>query len=338
LFYVGTSNISGNLTLNNNNGRTYVCYYSSSSVTISGTTSINNTGTATYSLVYLGYYGDITFNNTVTIKNSSSASSSGIYVAYSNSCSLNFNENVSIECTNASADGVIFGSGGGTTSLATGKTLSIGAGGFVAGDLDIRNFVQNDTTSHTFTLTGTAKFKLYETEWKGNLEVSAPSIISENSIFKGTVKFEKTGNINVYYNGGNIYYKDAEFINSGSNDFYICNSKADTFELNLTLKNQGGSSSGMSFANYGALVKGDLNVSNTGKDIYISYLSGHTLKVLGDVVLDNTSSENYSNIYFVYSGTAEVSGDLTATNNPSGTEGYITVCTGSATFNGTSTF
>ncbi|MBK8414490.1 MAG: hypothetical protein IPL22_08265 [Bacteroidetes bacterium] len=108
---------------------------------------ITHTGTLTY-FTLANTTGD-TFNGDVTFTNSSNRE---IHIA-SNGATL-FNGNVILNST--SSGGISFANGGGSATLATGKTISIGTSGFSADFLTLKNFTQSGSTAQTLTLTGTA--------------------------------------------------------------------------------------------------------------------------------------------------------------------------------------
>ncbi len=102
-----------------------------------------------------------------------------------------------LESLHANTRGIYFGSSSGTGTLAAGKTVTIGAGGFIAGRLQFRNFTQLGNTPQTLVLdaSGTGYIELYDSDWGGDINFSAPRITSRGTQYKGTTVLTKVGGI-----------------------------------------------------------------------------------------------------------------------------------------------
>ncbi len=362
--------IAGNLIANNtvtSNGHIYFNYYSNSTLTIDGTTTLNNNPTAdnaqilfgyngtticndnvnvsnngggTYKRIYLGNSGDITFNGKLNITNNSDAAYSEIFCNYSSNSSNAYNENITVESTDANCDGIRFGQNGGTGTLAATKTITIGSNGFIAGDLQFRNFTQVGNTPQALTCTGTARIYNYDSNWGGNVSFVAPRILTRGTIYNGTAYIEKTGAGNDRSAGGNNFKMNAELKNSGNGYFLMGRSEADTCRANLTINNEGSSNMYFAYNSTNNYIAGNLIVNNTtssGNSTYISFTdySSSSLTIDGTVLLNNNSTATTGYIRFGNYGTTICNGDVTVSNNGGGTTKQIYLGnSGDITFNG----
>ncbi|UPT69004.1 MAG: hypothetical protein M0D57_10455 [Sphingobacteriales bacterium JAD_PAG50586_3] len=92
-----------------------------------------------------------------------------------------YNNNVQVSTTGSG----ILGFGGTGNQLASGKTITIGSGGWAAGTLKFTAFEQLGTTAQTLTLTGTTTILEFGSgnTWAGKLTVSAPIIKFNGATF-----------------------------------------------------------------------------------------------------------------------------------------------------------
>ena len=329
----GTVSIGGDLTINNNSAATtarmYIANRTTSQLTVTGTTTVINDGTTTNSQIYLGNNGDITFNGVLNITNNSSANNSRIYCNYDDNSTNTYNENIIVESTNANSDGISFGESNGVGTLAATKTITIGGGGFISGDLQFRNFTQTGNTAQNLTCTGTARIYNYDSNWGGDVRFIAPRNLTRGTTYNRTAYLEKTGAGNDYGAGGNTFVMDVDFVNSGSGYFILGNGTFDDYQANVSLLNSGTST--MYFARNGAghSVAGNLNVTNsasgTNTYIYIGDNNSVTLDIAGTTTLLNNSSSDNSRIYFGNRGDITCNNNVTVTNNASGTASYLYV-------------
>lgn len=94
---------------------------------------ITHSGTLTY-FTLANSTGDV-FNANVTFTNNSNRE---LYISTNGSTTFNGN----VICNSTSTGGILFGNSGGTSTLASGKTISIGGSGFAADYLTLKNFYQ----------------------------------------------------------------------------------------------------------------------------------------------------------------------------------------------------
>jgi len=324
----GDVTLDGTLTMiNSGTGTTssmYLANNTNSSVTIAGATSITNNNTAaTTNRMYIGNQGDITFNGTLELINNAGATNSEIYCNYSpNSVNL-YSENITVQATNATSDGVRFGQNGGNGTLAATKTVTIGAGGFISGDLEFRNFTQTGNTTHSLTCTGTARLYNYDSDWGGDVTFIAPRNLTRGTLYNRTAYIEKTGATNDASAGGNTFSMNVDFVNSGNGYLMMGNGTFDTHSANVTLTNTG--SNRIYFAHNGAghAITGDFTSTNsstgTNSGTYISNGATATLSIGGNVSLLQNGNATAQYTYFGDQGDITTNGTVTMTNSGTGT-------------------
>ncbi|MFN4123794.1 MAG: T9SS type A sorting domain-containing protein [Flavobacteriales bacterium] len=172
-----------------------------------------------------------TFEAQLTISNTGS----GIIFMSHNSSGNSFQGNIIVNSTGSSL-GIRFGQNGGTSTLTSGNTISIGGSGFSSGDLRLRNFTQSGSTAQTLTtFSGTTGCHI-ETgcQFNGALTITAPQLFVSNSTFNAACEFSKTGANNNQSLGGNTFNSTVLFANSGSGDITLGTSSADIFNNVVT--------------------------------------------------------------------------------------------------------
>ena len=328
LGHKGSISINGTLSITNggsDNSTIYLANNSTSTATIGGTTTIVNNGTGNSKRIFLGSKGDATFNNTLKITNSSTATSSYIYCNYDDNSLNNYNGNIVLEVNNSNSDGITFGSSNGQGVLDNGKTITIGALGFSAGTLLLKNFTQNGTTTQNITTTGTSKFNQSKNEWNGNVVFKAPRITTTETSYKGTASLEKTGDTDDNLGDNNIYKENATITNSSGYRLIICRNDPDTYEKNLSITNSGTDEIFFGQVASNIQVLGNLTVNNTNnaKFIRVANTSTSNVTISGTTTITNSSVASISRIYFGYDGDITTNGNCTFNNEPTGDKGYI---------------
>ncbi len=193
-----------------------------------------------------------TFNATLNIQNQSTG-----YFMLGYQSADKFNDNVTVSSTGTG--GIYFDWFGstGTPTLAAGKTLSIGSGGYTAGALHFGGFTQLGTTTPiNLTLTGTAYFETNTNSipptFNSTLTVTAPDITLRGGVFNSAVVFTKTGGTSNHNNGIQNIFNSSCTINQQSTTGYF-----------------------MLGYNSNDLFNGDIVVTNTGtQDINLGWSSG----------------------------------------------------------------
>ncbi|MBX2896414.1 MAG: hypothetical protein KF763_13275 [Cyclobacteriaceae bacterium] len=224
--------------------------------TFNGTTTIANSGSGWFRFALAAldtFNGDLTLTNT---------GSSTIRMA-DNIPGTTFNGNIIVNST--FGGGIYFSeSGGGTATLAAGKTISVGGTGFSLGELRLRRFTQTGATPQTLLLTGTAALVLGPAiSFDGAADFRAPQLFINGGIFNGTAFLEKTGATgntgsgNTIFNGtttiqlsgsgflrtngSNTFNGVTNLINNGSNDLLLELATASSYNNDVTMTNTGSS-------------------------------------------------------------------------------------------------
>jgi hypothetical protein len=253
--------------------------------TFNGPTTIANSGSGWFRFALTGldtFNGDLTLSNT---------GSSTIRMA-DNTPGTVFNGNIIVNST--FGGGIYFSeSGGGTASLASGRTISVGGLGFSLGELRLRRFTQNGGTSQNLMFTGTAGLILGPSIiFNGAVDFRSPQLYIEGGSYNNTVMLEKTGAGNngasgnstfnsittiqnsgsgvLRTNGNNTFNGVTSLINSGSADILLELTTASTYNGNVTLTNTGSSNIRMTYAGNTSF-NGNIVVNSTsGTGIYFS--------------------------------------------------------------------
>lgn len=330
----GPVSFNGDLNITNAGSATtneiYLGDNSTSLISISGNTTLLNSGSGTTCRSYLGNSGDVTFSGSLSIINSSTATNSQVYCNHASASSNTYSGNIIIECTSASSDGILFGNSSGIGTLAASRTISIGGGGFIAGNLTLRNFTQVGATAQTLNPTGTTTMLVDDSNWGGDVDFSSPRLDAEGSTFSGTALLEKTGSGDDRSSGGNTFNGNTTITNSGSGYWRFGEGTMDTFSANLDLVNSGSDVLHFAYSGAGHLVSGDLTATNSGTGtsyLYLGNNSSSTLTVSGTATFVNSGSGSDVRTYVGNSGDITFNGDVSVTNSASGNQGLFYVAT-----------
>ncbi|MCB0480792.1 MAG: T9SS type A sorting domain-containing protein [Flavobacteriales bacterium] len=315
----GTVNCSGRVDAVNSSTATshqvLIANGANSSVTIAGATSITNNGSGTTGRCWLGNSGSVTFSGVLTIDNSSTATNSEVFCHYATGSINTYNDNIIITNSNAAADGILFGSNGGSGTLVATKTLTIGGAGFSSGELQLRNFTQTGSTAQSITLTGSGYMYNYDSDWGGNVTFVAPRMITRGTRYRGTASLTKNGATNDQCVGGNVFEGIATLTCSGADYLLMGNGTPDTFKVDLTLVNTGQNGIYLGYNSAGNYVGGNLSATNSGTGastwIYLSDAAASTLQVDGnvDITVNGTSTTCVARLG--NTGSVEVAGNVT---------------------------
>lgn len=324
----GDINIGGNLEATNSptssNGYIRIANRSNSSVVINGTTTLENNGNQSTSRIYFGAQGDIQQDGLLTIRNNSTATNSQIYCNNSVSSINNYNESIIVESTDTQSDGIRFGSGNGSATLAAGKTISIGPNGYVGGVLELRNFDASGLANQFLTCTGEALIILRDCIFGANIDFHAPRITISNTNVSGTTIIEKTGGIgNDLSYGGNKFIGNLTVINSGSNYLAMAYQNPDSCMANVVCTNSGTHSTYLFYNTTDNFIGGNLTANNlasgTSSSLYVGYTGNGSFNILGNCTISNNASSTSSTVSLGNSADFSVNGNLLAINNGSGT-------------------
>ncbi|TXI68171.1 MAG: hypothetical protein E6Q41_04540 [Cyclobacteriaceae bacterium] len=335
--------------------------------TFNGSTTIANSGSGWFRFALTAldtFNGDLTLTNT---------GSSTIRMA-DNFPGTVFNGNITVNST--FGGGIFFSeSGGGTATLAAGRTISTGGLGFSLGELRLRRFTQTGATPQTLLLTGTATLVLGPTiSFDGAADFRAPQLLINGGIFNGAAFLEKTGATSntgtgnttfngattiqvsssgyLRTNGGNTFNGVTNLINSGSNDLLLELTTASVYNNTVTMTNTGSSYIRPAYIGSNTF-NGDIIVNSTsGTGIYFSenaagsatLASGRTISVGGTGF---TAGELRLQRFTQFGATAQnlaLTGSAILRTGPSATwNGNLTASSPAlfldgATFNGANTF
>jgi hypothetical protein len=162
------------------------------------------------SYLNLGMVNADVFNGVTKIINSSNYA---IQLGY-NAVSY-FNDSLIFESTGSG--GINFASGTGGATLANGKVITVGPGGFNNGALILKNFTQNGSTAQSIITTNSAVVSLVASTFNGALTLSSPGFLLKTSTFNGITDFTKSSSSSSLSDGGNIFNSAATFRNISPN-------------------------------------------------------------------------------------------------------------------------
>ncbi|MDP9040559.1 MAG: hypothetical protein M3N30_01180, partial [Bacteroidota bacterium] len=209
------------------------------------------------------------FNSTCTINQQSNT---GYFMLGYNSNDL-FNDDITV--TSTGTGGIYLGwtSGTGTPTLASGKTIVVGAGGFSAGFLNLNTFTQLGTAIMNLSFSGAGSYLNFArgSVIGGNLITNTPDIFFNGCSFNGTVNATKTGAGNDASVGGNIFQQSTTINNSGAGYIILGNGNADVWNSDVTFNSSGSSYIALGWNSAANMFNGNLTVSSTGSSTGISF-------------------------------------------------------------------
>jgi hypothetical protein len=231
----------------------------------------NNTGT---NHIYVAYSSTNNIFRGITIFNNTPTANAGIYVGQ-NSAGTLFNDNIIVSSSNGL--GVLFGGGATASStLSASKSISIGAGGFSAGTLSLRQFTQTGATPQNLALTGTANLTFGpSSSFGGDITASSPTLFLNGSIFNGASDFAKTGTTGDYSVGGNTFNGVCSITNSGSSFFLLGNSNPDKWNSDVIFTDNGSERLLPCWASAGNQFNGNIYVNTSGTAVGIQFCGGN---------------------------------------------------------------
>ena len=266
----GNNIFNGSLTATNA-GSGYLLFGNGNPDQFNGTSTFNNTGSNN---LYVAYNSSNNIFNGVTTFNNSPTANTTIYVGQ-NSAGTIFNNNIVVTSTNGA--GVQFcGGGTATSTLASGMTVSIGAGGFSSGTLYLRQFTQTGTTAQNLTLTGTGSLILGPSStFGGNVTAVSPTIFLNGTVFNGTTTLTKNGGTGDFNNGGNTFNGVCNMTNSGSSFWVLGNSNPDIWNTDVTFTDNGSERLLPCWASAGNQFNGNIYVNTSGSAQGIQFCGGN---------------------------------------------------------------
>lgn len=198
--------------------------------TFHGTLTLNHTGSNTW--LFSNTNPD-TYNGPVNANNSGSSILYLGHRAFGN----NFNDDLTIQST-GSSQGIHFGQNNGSSNLASGATLSFGAGGFTSGALELRNFNQlgNEEVSLTSSSAGAVLRLETGTTFNGEVALSFPSVFLNGTTFNGDATLTQSGSVNVTCAGGNTFAGNAIIETTGTGFWRLANNNPDSYLGDATFR------------------------------------------------------------------------------------------------------
>lgn len=266
------NNIFNGVTTINNAGSGYLLLGNGNPDQFNAPVTFNNIGTSNSYVAYSST-GNV-FNAVATFNNAPTANVL-IYVGQ-NSPGTQFNDNIVVTSTNG--QGIQFGGGATATStLAAGKTISVGSGGFSAGILSLRQFTQTGATAQNLSLTGTAGLTLISSTFGGDLTTSSPALIMNTSTFNGATDLTKTGSTGDWGQGGNVFNGVCSITNSGSSYLVMGNANPDIWNNDVTFTDNGSERLLPCWASAGNQFNGNIYVNTSGSATGIQFCGGNAI-------------------------------------------------------------
>jgi hypothetical protein len=304
------NNIFNGTSIMNNTGSGYLMFGNGNADQFNTTATFNNLGS---SHIYVAYNSiNNIFGGVTTFNNSPTSTNSWIYIATASTNNSTFNNNIIVNCNNGA--GIYFGNSTGTSTLSAGKTLSIGTGGFNAGQLVLKQFTQVSATPQNLTTTGTSLIQYGPTSsFDGNLTSISPGLFFQGCTFNGLATCTKNGTTNDGSIGNNIFNGTSIMNNTGSGYLLFGNGNADQFNTTATFNNLGSSHIYVAYNSinniFGGVTTFNNSPTSTNSWIYIATASANNSTFNNNIIVN---CNNGAGIYFGNStGTSTLSAGKT---------------------------
>jgi hypothetical protein len=265
------SNVFNDVATFNNQGAGYFLMGNGSPDHFNAAATFNNTGS---SHIYVAYNSTNNVFEGVTTFNNSPTANTLIYVSQ-NSAGTVFNDNIIV--TSTAGQGVQFdGAATAGSTLAAGKTISIGAAGFSIGTLSLRQFTQTGATTQNLALTGTGSLAFGPaSSFGGDVTVSSPTLYLNGCMFNGATDLTKTGSTGDYSSGGNVFNGPSSITNSGSSFFLLGNANPDTWNNDVTFTDNGSERLLPCWGSAGNQFNGNIFVNTSGSATGVQFCGGN---------------------------------------------------------------
>lgn len=211
-----------------------------------------------------------------------------------NAAGNQFNGNIELNST--FGGGIYFSNtAAGTSTLAAGRTISVGSSGVISGDIRLIRFTQVGSTLQTLDLSGIAILTLGPTSsFGGDVNFKAPQLYLNGTTFSSTAYLEKEGATDNPSTGGNTFNGTTSIVDSGSGYLLTASTTPDIFNGNLTVTNTGSNAIYLAYAATGSQFNGDITFNSTLGSGGISFAQTAT----GDATLGNGASLNVGGLGF----------------------------------------
>lgn len=246
-----------------------------------------------------------------------------IEIASNATASVVYNENVTFE--NTGTGSALSGTLGGSSTLASNKTITIGSTGFSNGILQLYGLTQNGTLTQNINMTGggtlkiginslfnsilncssiTGRVHLANSTFQDTVIVNAPDILLNNSTYNQYAEFNFNGTGSSISSGGNTYNAYSNFNNTNTGSFIQAMTNADTFNDSLLINNSGNGTIAVAHNTVGNTFSETNILNSSGGDVYIGNLAGSGCTHNGTIYANNSGS---GDIYFNHTtGSASV--------------------------------
>jgi hypothetical protein len=283
-------NIFNGVTTMTNAGSGYLLFGSTNPDQFNSTTTFNNTGSNN---IYVAWNSTNNIFNGTTTFNNSPTGNTLIYVS-SNSSGTVFNGNIVVTSTNG--QGVQFCSGNttATATLAAGNTISVGAGGFSAGTLLLRQFTQIGATAQSLTLTGAGNLSFGPSSaFGGNVTTISPTLLFNGCTFTGTLSATKNGSTSDASAGNNIFNGVTTMTNAGSGYLMFGNGNPDQFNSTSTFNNTSSNNIYVAWNSANNIFNGTTTFNNAPTANTLIYVSSNSAGTVfnGNIVVTSTSGQ-----------------------------------------------
>ena len=177
--------------------------------------------------------GVVTFSNAPT-------GNFAIYVSGYSTGTI-FNENIIVSNINGAGVQFCYANATATSTLAAGKTITIGPAGFNTGTLLLKQFSQIGSTPQSLNITtGNAVLQLGPvSSFDGDVNFNFPQVLLNGTTYNGLATIQKNGATDNSGNGGNIFNGTTIITNSGSGYLMTGNTTRDQFNGLTTFNNTG---------------------------------------------------------------------------------------------------
>lgn len=233
---IGNNIFNGTTTITSS-GSGYLMFGNGNLDQFNSTATFINTGTNNMHIAYNSsnniFGGVTTFSNSPT-------GNFGIYVASYSSGTL-FNDNIIVSSTNGQGVQFCSGNATATATLAASKTISIGAAGFSAGTLLLKQFTQLGATAQTLNqTTGSSILTMGpNSRFDGDVNFNFPQVYLNGTTYNGVATIQKNGATDNSGTGGNTFNGTTTITNAGSGHLLTGNISSDAFNGVTTFNNTG---------------------------------------------------------------------------------------------------
>jgi hypothetical protein len=268
----GGGNVFNDVTTMTNAGSGYLLLANGQPDAFNAPVTFNNTGSSS---LYVAYNSsNNVFGGVVTFNNNPSANTL-IYVGQ-NSAGTVFNDNIIV--SSSGGQGVQFcGATAASATLAAGKTITTGAGGFTAGTLLLRQFTQMGATAQNIVVTGAGNLTFGpQATFGGDVTASSPTLFLNGCTFNGATDITKTGSTGDWSNGGNTFNGVSSITNSGTSYFLLGNNNPDTWNNDVTFTDNGSERLLPCWSSTGNQFNGNIYVNTAGSAQGIQFCGGNT--------------------------------------------------------------